>query len=58
MSKPILYYMALSPPSRFAYVVSIVLGLDIDIRIVDLFKKEHHEEAFKKVIKNYLNLSY
>ena len=32
MTKPILYYMALSPPSRFAHVVCKEIGLDFELK--------------------------
>lgn len=32
MSKPILYYAALSPPSRFAHITAKEIGLDIELK--------------------------
>lgn len=45
----ILYHHDISPPSRAALMVIRNLGLEVEIRVVDLFKMEHHSEEFLKV---------
>eukprot|EP00999_Lentomonas_sp_LEN2_P000458 NODE_1460_length_852_cov_98.286897_g1412_i0.p1 GENE.NODE_1460_length_852_cov_98.286897_g1412_i0~~NODE_1460_length_852_cov_98.286897_g1412_i0.p1 ORF type:complete len:244 (+),score=87.40 NODE_1460_length_852_cov_98.286897_g1412_i0:62-733(+) len=46
MSAPILYYAPLSPPSRFALLSAKLLGVEVDVRILDLSKGEHKSEEF------------
>lgn len=47
--RPVLYYMAASPPSRSALVTARQLGVDLDIRLIDLFAGEHLSEDFVKI---------
>lgn len=45
----ILYHHDISPPSRAALMAIRCLGLEVEIRVVDLFKNEHNSEEFLKV---------
>lgn len=44
-----LYHFPPSAPSRGALLAAKVAGVDVDIKIVDLFKKEQLREEFIKV---------
>lgn len=46
----ILYHYPRSAPSRFALLVARLLGLDVDVHIIDLSKKEQLTPEFLKVI--------
>lgn len=49
MSKIVLYYTLLSPPSRAVLLTGKALGIEFDLKNVDLLKGEHLSEEFKKV---------
>lgn len=44
-----LYHFPPSAPSRGALLVAKVLGIDVDVQYVDLFKKEQLKPDFVKV---------
>ncbi|KAF7283999.1 glutathione S-transferase 1-like [Rhynchophorus ferrugineus] len=44
-----LYHFAPSGPSRAALLVAKAIGLDVDIEVINLFKKEQFNEDFVKV---------
>lgn len=48
MSKPILYYATLSPPSRTVLLTAKEIGLELDLRPISLFKNEHLTHDFVK----------
>lgn len=45
----ILYHFPPSGPSRGAFLAAKAVGVDIDVQIVNLFKKEQLKEDFVKV---------
>lgn len=49
MGKIVLYYTLLSPPSRAVLLTGKALGIEFDLKNVDLIKGEHLSEEFKKV---------
>jgi len=49
MSKPILHHLAFSPPSRFVQATAKTIGLDIEIRELDMFAGAHKTPEFKKI---------
>lgn len=49
MSKPILFYVSLSPPARAALITAREIGLDIEVKHVDMSKGEQRSENFKKI---------
>lgn len=51
-----LYHFPLSGPSRAALLAAKAVGVDVDIHILELFKKEHLTEEFIKV-RHYYALS-
>nr|APC23399.1 GSTd6 [Liposcelis entomophila] len=44
-----LYYFAPSPPARIALLAARAVGVDVDIKVVDLFNKEHLTPEFIKI---------
>lgn len=46
---PILYSQDLSPPSRAVRIVAEYLNIPLELKIVDLGKKEHLKPEFIKV---------
>nr|AHC08050.1 epsilon glutathione S-transferase [Locusta migratoria] len=44
-----LYHFPASPPSRIALAAAKVVGVDVDVKIVDLFAKEQLKEEFVKI---------
>lgn len=44
-----LYFTPASPPARATLLLARSLGLDINVKIVDLFKKEQYGEEFLKL---------
>lgn len=46
----ILYSFDMSPPCRAVLLTAKAIGLDLDVRETDLFKKEHMTEKFLQVI--------
>lgn len=49
MSKVILYGTEVSAPCRLALVTGKILGVDIQLKLVDLFKNEHKAEDYMKM---------
>ncbi|SPP74426.1 glutathione S-transferase 1 [Drosophila guanche] len=49
MSKPILYYALFSPPARACMITAKLIGLDLELKLVDFTKKEHCGEEFLKL---------
>jgi glutathione S-transferase len=49
MVKPILYTATLSPPGRAVVMTCRAIGLDIEIKPVNLLAGEHMTEEFLKV---------
>lgn len=48
-SKPRLYYMLESPPCRTVMAVARLLGVELELKRIDLSKKEQLNEEFVKV---------
>jgi len=46
MSVPVLYYSPLSPPSRFAWLLTKLIELDVELKRLDLMKGEHLTKEF------------
>jgi glutathione S-transferase len=49
MVKPILYTATLSPPGRAVVMTARAIGLDIEIKPINLLAGEHMTEDFLKV---------
>ncbi|XP_066598947.1 glutathione S-transferase 1-like [Prorops nasuta] len=49
MSKPIFYTLDMSPCCRSVYLTSAAIGVDFEIREIDIFKSEHLSEDFVKI---------
>lgn len=49
MSPPILYYANLSPPSRAVILTAQEIGLELNLKPISLFKREHLTPEFIKV---------
>lgn len=49
MSKPTLYYMQLSGPCRLVMMVGKMVGVEFDLKHLDLMKKEHLTPEFLKL---------
>lgn len=49
MGKITLYYTIVSQPSRSILLVGKALGLEFDLKNVNLFNKDHLTPEFKKV---------
>lgn len=49
MSKPILYGVDTSGPTRFCLLTASAIGLEVDLRAVDFTKNEHRTPEFKKI---------
>lgn len=47
--KPILYMHALSPPARAVMLTAAALGIDLELKPVDLLSAEHKKPEFIKV---------
>ncbi|XP_049937466.1 glutathione S-transferase D7-like isoform X1 [Schistocerca serialis cubense] len=45
----VLYHFPPSPPSRVALTVAKALGIDVTVKIIDLFKNEHLQEEYLKI---------
>lgn len=52
MSKPILYYLDWSPPSRAVTLTAKILGVELDIKIISLLDGDHLKPDFVKVKEN------
>ena len=48
MSKPILCYVALSPPARAALMTVREIGLDVELKHVEMAKAEQRSAEYKK----------
>ncbi|KAM8711781.1 hypothetical protein ACLKA7_012311 [Drosophila subpalustris] len=49
MSKPALYYATLSPPSRAVLLTAKAIGLELELRPINLLKGEHLTPEFVKM---------
>ncbi|ALC40888.1 CG16936 [Drosophila busckii] len=49
MSKPALYYATLSPPSRAVMLTAKAIGLELELRPINLLKGEHLTPEFLKM---------
>uniref|UniRef100_A0A1Q3FP86 glutathione transferase n=1 Tax=Culex tarsalis TaxID=7177 RepID=A0A1Q3FP86_CULTA len=49
MAPIVLYHFPMSPPSRSALLVARNLGLDVEVKILNLFAGEHMTEDFLKI---------
>ncbi|KAI4475008.1 hypothetical protein M0802_015337 [Mischocyttarus mexicanus] len=49
MSEITLYSTIGSPPCRAVLMVGAAIGVDFDVKEVNLFNDEHHKEDFLKV---------
>lgn len=49
MSKPILCYVALSPPARAALMTAREIGLDVEIKHVNMAVAEQRSAEYKKL---------
>ncbi|XP_055921903.1 glutathione S-transferase 1-like [Eupeodes corollae] len=49
MGKPVLYYATLSPPSRAVMLTAAALGVELDLRPINLLKGEHLTPEFIKM---------
>lgn len=49
MSKPILYGVDTSGPTRFCLLTASAIGLEVELRPVDFTKGEHKTPEFKKI---------
>lgn len=52
-----IYHCPPSGPSRAALLVAKAIGLDVDIKIINLFKKEQFNEDFVKVYTHSININ-
>lgn len=52
MGNPILYYVNLSPPSRAVLLLAKYLGVDLDLKVVNLLAGEHLTPEYRKVSMN------
>lgn len=48
-AKPVLYYMAYSPPCRSVLLTAAALGIDLELKQIDLFGREQLDPEFIKV---------
>ncbi|KAL7012064.1 hypothetical protein ACKWTF_014609 [Chironomus riparius] len=49
MRRPTLFYIPLSPPARTALITAKEIGLDLEVKIVDMFSGEHKSEKYRKI---------
>lgn len=49
MSKPVLHYHIVSPPARAVLLTATALGIDLELKEVNLFAKEQLKPEFLKV---------
>ena len=49
MPRPIVYVTDASPPSRAVLLAAAALGVEVDVRKIDLLKGEHRTPEFVKV---------
>lgn len=50
-SKPILYYLVLSPPARACALTAAALGVELELKNVDLLGRDNFKPDFLKVRK-------
>lgn len=48
-SKPVLYYMELSPPSRAVLMVAAALNIELELKILNLLAMEHKTPEYLSV---------
>lgn len=48
-SKPVLYYMSLSPPSRAVLMVAAELGVELELKTLNLLAMEHKTPEYLAV---------
>lgn len=48
-AKPILYYIEVSPPVRSVLLTAAAIGVELDLRVVDLLTGEHLKQEYVKV---------
>lgn len=46
---PTLYYMDVSPPVRSVFLTAAALGIELELKHVDLAKKEQFNPDYRKV---------
>lgn len=46
---PVLYAMDISPPVRSVLLTAASLGVHLNVKVIDLLKKEQLDPEFKKV---------
>lgn len=46
---PVLYMQDVSPPARSVLLTAAALGVKLELKIIDVLKKEQLNEEFKKV---------
>lgn len=49
MSKPVIYYYFLSPPSRAVKIFVDAAGIDAEVKTISILKGEHRGEAYLAV---------
>lgn len=54
MAKPTLYYATLSPPSRSVLLTANLIGIELNLKKVDLLALEHLKPEFVKVCHKYI----
>lgn len=55
--RPVLYYSPLSPPSNAVLLTAAELGVELELKIVNLLEKDHLKSDFVKVVTYIRNLS-
>lgn len=48
-NKPVLYYVDLSPPSRSVLLTAAAIGVELELKIVNLLAGDHLTPEFLKV---------
>lgn len=49
-NKPVLYYTPESQPCRSVLLAGVTLGIEFDLKLIDLFAGDHLSPEFLKVI--------
>lgn len=57
-SKPILYYLDWSPPSRAVEMTAALIGVDLEIKRVSLLDADHLKPEFVKVSGSFIFISF
>lgn len=47
--KPVLHYVLLSPPCRSVLLTAAAIGVDLDLKVVDMAAGENRDPEFVKV---------